>query len=106
MNDVGAQKKHEDAKKYYSEDSEQAGRYIECKFRVVKREGISVYFTRAAELISSELMESFLEEEYLQLPTPALIELLQLLDYINAPLYTFHLSHIITVITSKTQALL
>lgn len=42
-------------------------------------------------MICTELLESYLEENFLALSVPVLVELLKLLEYITPPIYTYHL---------------
>jgi hypothetical protein len=51
MSDVCDQRKHSDSKNYYVQDNETVVDYLKEKFRVVKREGISGIFGKAAEII-------------------------------------------------------
>lgn len=73
---------------------------------MIKREGISELFTLAAEVISSELMEDYLERNFVLLPLPSTVELLKLLDYISPALYSFHLLNIAKAITEQFHKLL
>jgi hypothetical protein len=95
-----------DSKSYYAADNDTLPAYLEHRFRTVKREGLSEFFTRAADLISAELMEAYLEEHFLALSLGTVVELLRLLEYISPAIYSFHLLDIVRAITQKFWTLL
>jgi hypothetical protein len=62
MSDVIDQRKHGDSKDYYTLDNETVVDYLQQKFKVVKRDGISAVFGQAAEVVCVELFEGLMEE--------------------------------------------
>jgi hypothetical protein len=54
------QEKQSDSKGYYEADDLIVAAYLENRFKTVKREGISEFFTKMSELISTELLEAHL----------------------------------------------
>jgi hypothetical protein len=55
MSDVSSQRKQGDSKDYYNQDNERVVDYLTEKFKIVKREGISLLFAQASEIICNEL---------------------------------------------------
>ena len=58
------------------------------------------------EILCTELMEEFLEQNFLTLPINITVELLKLLEYIVTPIFSFHLMDIAQAITNKLYILL